>query len=80
MRKRRRRTRVRWRSVVDLETHTEAHLSLEAVAEYLGLTRKTVVKFIQSGVLPAFRFGHAWRVRTADLRTYVEGSRYRVDG
>jgi excisionase family DNA binding protein len=65
-------------TIVDLESHPEAHVSLEAVAQYLTLTRKTILKFIHGGTLPAFRFGRAWRVKTADLRAFVEGSRYRV--
>lgn len=72
------RSRKRWMTISELETHPEAHVSLEAVAEYLTLTRKTIVKFVHAGTLPAFRFGHAWRVRTTDFRAFVEQSRYRV--
>jgi excisionase family DNA binding protein len=70
-------SRRRWARIVDLETHPEAHVSLDAVAEYLALARKTIVKLVLAGGLPAFKFGRAWRVRTADLRAYVEQSRYR---
>jgi excisionase family DNA binding protein len=74
-----RRSRKRWTPITDLEHHPDAHVCLEGVANYLTLTRKTVVKLIHAGALPAFRFGRAWRVRTADLRAFVEGSRYQVD-
>jgi len=65
-------------TIADLESHPEAHVSLEAVAQYLTLTRKTIIKFIHGGTLPAFRFGRAWRVRTVDLRAFVKGSCYRI--
>jgi excisionase family DNA binding protein len=71
------RLRRRRTPITDLETHAEAHVSLDAVAEYLALARKTIVKFVDAGLLPAFRFGRAWRVRTADLRAFVEQSRHR---
>lgn len=64
--------------IIDLETHLAHHVSLAAIAQYLGVQRKTVVKWIQAGHMPAYRFGRTLRVRTGDLRIYVASAKYQI--
>lgn len=68
-----------------LETHERAHVTPRALAEYLSVDRKTVLKWIKAGLLPAYRFptvtpsGIAadgeWRIQTVDARAFVDKHR-----
>ena len=46
-------------------------LTLDEVAAYLKIPKKTVYKIVWSGALPAFKAGKHWRVRRADLGTWI---------
>ncbi len=48
---------------------------ISRVAEYLGVTERTVYNRVRSGELPAVKVGRLWRVRVADLETWLSGSR-----
>ncbi len=50
---------------------TERLLSIEDVAERLGLSPVTVGDKLRAGELPGFHLGRYWRVREADLDAYV---------
>lgn len=41
------------------------------VAEYLGVSERTVYTKVRSGDLPAIRVGRLWRVRESDLRAWL---------
>jgi len=41
----------------------------------LGVTARTVYRFIDEGNLPAYKFGRVIRVKAADLENFVEGCR-----
>jgi len=41
----------------------------------LGVTARTVYRFIDEGDLPAYKFGRVIRVKVADLENFVEGCR-----
>jgi len=47
-------------------------MSVEEVAEYLGLEYKTVYRLVRSGDLPAARIGRIYRVGQSDLLSYIE--------
>ena len=46
-------------------------LTLDEVAAYLKISKKTVYKLVRSGVLPAFKAGKHWRVPRADLGAWI---------
>jgi excisionase family DNA binding protein len=49
-------------------------LTLDQVAEYLGVHRDTVYKLVRSGRLPALQLGGrkaAWRISEDDLREFL---------
>jgi excisionase family DNA binding protein len=50
----------------------EKLLSIEDVAEYLGLEYKSVYRLIRAGDLPAARIGRVYRVSREDLASYIE--------
>ena len=46
-------------------------LTLAEVAEYLKISKKTAYRMARSGDLPAFKAGKHWRVRQAELGTWI---------
>ncbi len=50
----------------------EKLLSIEEVAEILGLEYKTVYRLVKSGDIPSARIGRVFRVSMADLYSYLE--------
>lgn len=53
-------------------TFNKPYLSLEEVAEHLGVTYQLIYKLVRSGELPAARLGRIYRVAARDLETYLE--------
>lgn len=53
-------------------TFTKPYLSLEEVAEHLGVTYQLIYKLVRSGELPAARLGRIYRVAAKDLEAYLE--------
>ena len=50
---------------------SEEILTLDEVAEYLKIPKKTVYKMSRSGDLPAFKAGKHWRVPRAELGAWI---------
>lgn len=48
------------------------YLSLEDVADMLGVTYQLVYKLARTGELPAMRFGKLYRISRTDLMAYLE--------
>ncbi len=44
------------------------------VAEYLGVSERTVYNRVRSGELPAIKVGRLWRIRPSDLEAWMRGS------
>jgi excisionase family DNA binding protein len=49
----------------------EQFWDIRRVAEYLGVTERTVYNRVRSGELPAVRVGRLWRVRPADIEAWL---------
>lgn len=65
------------RTQTSIRLHPDLHLlTLTQVIELTGFGRRTLVRQIQSGDLPAFRRfdarGSKWRVRRSDLEAWLE--------
>lgn len=50
-------------------------LSTADAAESLGITTRTLYRFINQGDLPAYRFGRVIRVKRTDVDAFIEASR-----
>lgn len=46
-------------------------LDIASVAEYLGVSERTVYNRVRSGDLPALKVGRLWRVRATDLEAWL---------
>jgi len=56
---------------------TEQMLSPTEVARRLGVSRRTVRRWIKSGVLPAYRVGGVYRIAPDEFASFLEQSRTR---
>lgn len=50
-------------------------LSTADAAASLGITTRTLYRFINNGDLPAYRFGRVIRVKRVDVEAFIEASR-----
>ncbi|MDZ7673934.1 MAG: helix-turn-helix domain-containing protein [Acidimicrobiales bacterium] len=50
-------------------------LSTADAAKSLGITTRTLYRFINQGDLPAYRFGRVIRVKRDDVDEFIEASR-----
>ncbi len=47
-------------------------LTLEATAEILRVSKRTLMRMIQKKEVPAFKVGGQWRIRESQFRKWVE--------
>lgn len=50
-------------------------LSTAAAAKRLGITSRTLYRFIDEGQLPAYRFGRVIRLKEAEVDVFIENCR-----
>ncbi|PZS20956.1 MAG: hypothetical protein DLM54_05140 [Acidimicrobiales bacterium] len=49
-------------------------MSTKEASERLGVTLRTLYRFLDEGQLPGFKFGRVIRLKEADVETFIEGS------
>lgn len=55
-------------------------MTLEEVADLLGVTYNLIYRLVRSGQIPASRIGRVYRVAAADLEDYLQRSKQDVAG
>ena len=56
--------------------NTEIHwLSTQESARLLGITPRTLYRFIDQGEIPAYRFGRVIRLKESDIDAFIESRR-----
>ena len=50
-------------------------LSTQEAARRLGITTRTLYRFVDQGELPAYRMGRVIRLKATDIDTFIDGSR-----
>jgi excisionase family DNA binding protein len=50
-------------------------MSTRQAAAYLGITPRTVYRLIDSGQLPAYRFGRVFRLQGREIDAFIESAR-----
>jgi hypothetical protein len=74
--------RNRGRRITDLATHSASFITIPALGAYLEVQPRTVRKWIDAGVLQAYRFPPfigEWRINLRDAIEFVKRSRVTVD-
>ena len=49
----------------------EKLLTTQEVADYLGLTQRTIYTYIQRGSLRAIKIGREWRIKESELEAFI---------
>jgi excisionase family DNA binding protein len=49
----------------------EKLLTTQEIADYLGLTQRTIYTYIQSGSLRAVKIGREWRIKESELEAFI---------
>ncbi|WP_443093199.1 methylation-associated defense system helix-turn-helix domain-containing protein MAD1 [Duganella lactea] len=57
---------------MDNTTMTERWLSVEEIAEYLGISKDTVYAWISKKGMPAHRVGRFWKFQRVEIDTWVK--------
>jgi excisionase family DNA binding protein len=50
-------------------------LSTRDAAEHIGVTLRTLYRFIDEGQVPAYQFGRVIRLKEQDVEAFIESSR-----
>lgn len=50
-------------------------MSSNQAAERLGVSLRTLYKFVDEGLVPAYKFGRVIRLREHEIDTFIEASR-----
>ncbi len=50
-------------------------MGVPELAEYLGVGLRTVYKFLDQGLIPAYRLGRVIRMKREDVDAFLEGNR-----
>lgn len=50
-------------------------MSTKEAAEHLGVTLRSLYRFIDEGALPAYKFGRVIRLKEQDVDQFIESSR-----
>jgi len=50
-------------------------MSTKEAAEHLGVTLRSLYRFIDEGALPAFKFGRVIRLKADDVDAFIEACR-----
>jgi len=57
---------------MDNYTTTDRWLSVEEIAEYLGISKDTVYAWISKKGMPAHRVGRFWKFQRVEIDTWVK--------
>lgn len=59
---------------------TEPWLSVEQIAEHLGVTRDSIYRWIDAKRLPAHRVGRLWKFKASEVDEWVRRGDAKDDG
>jgi excisionase family DNA binding protein len=51
-----------------------AWLSTQEAANRLGVTTRTLYRFVDEGLLPAYKMGRVFRLKATDVEAFIEAS------
>jgi excisionase family DNA binding protein len=63
----------------DLFADYPAQLSVQQLAEVLGISRPTAYKWLNEGTVPAYRVGGAWVILRDEVKDLIAAGRNLVD-
>jgi excisionase family DNA binding protein len=57
--------------LMEIDVMSDRWLSVEEIAEYLGVSRDTVYAWISKRNMPAHRIGRLWKFKTEEVDVWV---------
>jgi len=51
--------------------NSDKWLSVEDIADHLGISKETVYRWLKEGSIPAHRIGKLWKFRTSEVDHWV---------
>lgn len=58
-----------------MPSEEKEYLSLEEVADFLGVTYQLIYRLVRTGEMPAVRLGKLYRISRSDLNSYLDRSK-----
>ncbi len=58
-----------------MESDNEKWISLNEVAEYLGVAKDTIRNWIKKGLIPAHKIGRQWKFKKAEIDEWVSSGK-----
>lgn len=53
-------------------TNTEKWLSVEEISDHLGISKKTVYRWLDRGKIPSNRIGKLWKFKASEVDEWVK--------
>lgn len=50
---------------------SERWLSVDEIAEHLGISRETIYRWLEKGKIPAHRLGKLWKFKASEIDEWV---------
>lgn len=60
----------------DERSEVEKMISAKQAGDMLGLSAKTVIRMVESGDLPGYKFNFVWRFKRSEIEEYIRSRRY----
>ncbi len=55
-----------------MEQGLEPWLSVEGIAHYLGISKETIYRWLDRGIIPAHRMGKLWKFKPSEVDQWVK--------
>lgn len=65
-------------TITSLTTHQAPYVTLPSLKTYWQVEYQTLHKWVRAGILPAYRFGRMWRIRTEDALAFEQNCLHRA--
>lgn len=62
-----------WMMTDEGNAREDRWLSVEQIAEYVGVSRDTVYAWLASGRMPGYKVGRQWRVKMSEVDGWIRG-------
>ncbi len=49
----------------------EPWLSVEEIAQYLGVSKETIYRWLEKGMIPAHRMGKLWKFKPSEVDDWI---------
>tara|TARA_R110002049_G_scaffold85580_1_gene217632 strand:+ start:401 stop:598 length:198 start_codon:yes stop_codon:yes gene_type:complete len=51
---------------------TDRWLSVQEIAQYLGISKETIYRWVESDRIPAHKVGKQWKFQVSEINTWIK--------